>query len=167
MILLRISNKLYLAFNIPELLKLSKMIRCWVEYDYFWLVIVKYFFVFLGYTGWLLCYGHPMTSLSIKQLFLNFSAVLWEKIKQTIYGNLPTPHIQVTLYTHTYFCSKMAIKVTITKSISKPKNSAKMAVLHQISLQYKRILMEYTIWPLKGSKYEPRNWNWRVLEKIV
>ena len=108
-----------------------------------------------------------MTSLSIKQLFLNFSAVLWEKIKQTIYGNLPTPHIQVTLYTHTYFCSKMAIKVTITKSISKPKNSAKMAVLHQISLQYKRILMEYTIWPLKGSKYEPRNWNWRVLDKIV
>ena len=85
----------------------------------------KYFFVFLGYTGWLLCYGHPMTSLSIKQLFLNFSAVLWEKIKQTIYGNLPTPHIQVTLYTHTYFCSKMAIIVTITKSVSKPKNSAK------------------------------------------
>ena len=66
-----------------------------------------------------------MTNLSIKQLFLNFPAVLWEKIIQTMYGNLPTPHIQVTLYTHTYFCSKMAIIVTITKSVSKPKNSAK------------------------------------------
>ena len=41
--LLRISNKLYLAFNIPELLNLSKKFCCWVEYDYFWLVIVKYF----------------------------------------------------------------------------------------------------------------------------
>ena len=41
--LLRISNKLYLHFNIPELLNLSKTICCWVEYEYFWLVIVKYF----------------------------------------------------------------------------------------------------------------------------
>ena len=50
-------------------------------------------------TGWLLCYGHPMTSLSIKQLFLNFSAVLWEKIKQTIYGNFLHP-IYKLLCTH-------------------------------------------------------------------
>ena len=27
--------------------------------------------------------------------------------------------------------------------------------------------MENTIWPLKESKYEPRDWNWRVLDKVV
>ena len=66
-----------------------------------------------------------MINLSIKQLFKTFPAVFGEKTKQTIKGNLPTPHTQVTWYTHTYFCSKMAISIAITKPVSKPKNGAK------------------------------------------
>ena len=35
MILLGIGKKVYLAFNVPEVLNLSKVMCCWEEYDYF------------------------------------------------------------------------------------------------------------------------------------
>ena len=37
-------------------------------------------------------------------------------------GHFLTPH---TCYTHTHFCSKMAISIAITKPISKPEKGAK------------------------------------------
>ena len=43
----------------------------------------------------------------------------------------------------------------------------KMAILHPIKLQNTKILMENTIWPLKESKYELKNWNWKVFDKII
>ena len=43
----------------------------------------------------------------------------------------------------------------------------KMAIVHPIELENTKILMENTIWALKVSKYELRNWNWRVFDKII
>ena len=68
-----------------------------------------------------------------------------KKIKRNNYRTLPTFHIQVTWYKHTYFCSKMAISIGITKPVSKPKNGAKNAILHPIQLQNTKNLMENTI----------------------
>ena len=61
----------------------------------------------------------------------------------------------------------MAISIGITKPVSKPKNGAKNGYLHPIKLQNTKIEMENTIWPLKMSQYELKNWNWRVFDKII
>ena len=59
-------------------------------------------------------------------MFLIFSILFHKKKeKETIIGHFLTFHIQVTWYKHTYFCSKMAIRIGITKPVSKPKNGAK------------------------------------------
>ena len=56
-------------------------------------------------------------------MFLIFPDIFHEKMKRKILEHFFTPHIN--WYTHTYFCSKMAINIVISNPVSKPKNVAK------------------------------------------